>query len=659
MAEVAKVLTPKSECEADNPEQCKFHGADYIQSAVAQLLNAEGLKGDVSVEKADKPHTFTVSYTSSNYDEQSKASDLITIFIGSRGGTDFDRLRRGNKFLFTFTLPKDNDAGRKDKFGADSDFADKSIEEGEQKSKDAKKDEGEYAPPTREELLKLAHNIHSGIYTCGQYYLACRMLKGIWDVDSMDTESSIHKLQKEMFVPVMADALAKLPTKEFEYILKYGRNFDADYRNLPNVRNAAIQGLDNWIREEMKRLAAEGRPYPKVEPRNSVSDSSHQQSIAKYWDYFSKGKHGLLARVKEYTGLTPAKGGKELLQMALFAALRIQPDDAFDEDTGVLNMWMKSYVSDKASQWLRYSPNALRYTVQQMEEKHQQKARDLAQATADKARLAKCKDNPEELAKFRDELVERIRSRIPQSLSEDSRTAFEHAPFEVAMALEQANFSVKALGKNSQHGSCNGSNARIGKLQYSNNAITIEHEAGHAALNALLKREGLGREMMRNHKKFHDILETCREEAKAYADSLLGAGWEGTTMFRNGKKNYRGLEVSFYLKLYNHLYGHSGEGATRADLIPKEHYGDYKRATMVSDMMCASYQGQYFQGHSTSYFRHFDMQVHEVVADATAMMCQADATALKVFPKTVALVAKEIYGIDNYTLNGKQEKAKA
>lgn len=638
MADIKDTQTPKEECEAQNPEQCRVHGADYIQTAIAQMLAAEGVKGDIAVEKdGGKPHSFKVTFSGGG-DSSAKAKDLITLFLGSRGCSDFETLKVGTLLKFNFTLPKDSDAGSKDKFGAESDFADKAKKEA------AKKDGGEdYAPPSDAELETLARNYAQSFCYAGSNERKYRLAYGIWDRQSDELKSTKYM---ERIMPAMKDALAALPPKTFEPIAKAGRNFDAEYRSIPEIGNACFNAAQKHLDDMIIAAADEGRAFPSVPKANSLTDEECEEAAREIFPHIAKGQKSLLSQCKEYCGLTPAKGGNDLAYNAVLAAVRQYPDDGFDEDTKKVSVWQRSFIKDKAGNFIRFSPAAVQFAAQKIRDDAEAAARKLAQDTADKARMASVKGDADGREAFRKELCKRIKDSIPAALSEDARSAFDNAPFEIVRAVERTGVKFRVLNANSRTGDCTlGNNTiRIGKKPWTNNAMTVTHECGHSVLHAM-QRAGATLDEAR----FQDIVKTAADETKAFADSVLGEGWENDPVWRNHGRT-RGRRDNFAFRLLTSLYGYDENDPPTSQTELEEAHRKYRYALSLTDAMCAATGGKHFHGHTRNYYEDVtgNHDIHEIVADFTTLIVAGDKTALGAFPKTAAKVAETIYGMKDF-----------
>lgn len=641
MADIKDTQTPKEECEAKNPEQCRVHGADYIQTAIAQMLAAEGVKGDISVQKdGGKPHTFNIAFNGEG-DSSAKAKDLITVFLGSRGCTDFDSMKVGTLLKFKFTLPKDSDAGSKDKFGADSDFADKAKKEA------AKKDGGEeelgFEPPTDAELETLARNYAQSFCYAGSNERKYRLAYGIWDRQSDELKSTKYM---ERIMPSMADALAALPPKTYEPIVKAGRMFDAEYRSIPEIGNACFNAAQKHLDDMILAAADEGRNFPSVPKENSLTDEECEEAAREIFPHIAKGQNSLLSQCREYCGLTPAKGGNDLAYNAVLAAVRQYPDDGFDEDTKKVSVWQRSFIKDKAGNFIRFSPAAVQFAAQKIRDDAEAAARKLAQDTADRARMASVKGDADNREAFRKELCERIKKAIPASLSDDARSAFDNAPFEIVRAVERTGVKFRVLNAKSKTADCNiGNNTiRIGKKPWTNNATTVAHESGHAVLHAM-QRAGASL----GEQRFQDIVKSAAEETKALADSVLGEGWENEPAWRNdGRVRSRSENVG--MRLLFSIYGYDENDPPQTQEGLDDAKRKYRISASLADVMCAATGGRNFHGHSRNYYEdeNYHHDVHEIVANLTMFMCLGDKTALKAFPKTAAKVADVVYGIKDF-----------
>lgn len=179
---------------------------------------------------------------------------------------------------------------------------------------------------------------------------------------------------------------------------------------------------------------------------------------------------------------------------------------------------------------------------------------------------------------------------------------------------------------------------------WANNPFTLVHECAHAVL-CKTGKVTFGSKGYRLGRYYYDgkpdkISDDCKEliaaakrEAAVWASSAFGEGWEKTC--RRGTKNWY-LEIGrkvFYVNEWN-----DAPDPQKAETL----------AAAISDIICATTNGKCFEGHKYGYYHDRPAnQVHEIVAQITALMCAQETHELarKMFPETVRRVGMTAYGI--------------
>lgn len=182
---------------------------------------------------------------------------------------------------------------------------------------------------------------------------------------------------------------------------------------------------------------------------------------------------------------------------------------------------------------------------------------------------------------------------------------------------------------------------------WANNPFTLVHECAHAVL-CKTGKVTFGSKGYRLGRYYYDgkpdkISDDCKEliaaakrEAAVWASSTFGEEWEKTC--RRGTKNWY-LEIGrkvFYVNEWN-----DAPNPQKAE----------KMSAAISDIICATTNGKCFDGHKYGYYHDSPAsQVHEIVAQITALMCNQETHALarKMFPETVRRVGMAAYGISDW-----------